>query len=201
VLPALRAGSARRALRPLLHKCAADIVRAAIEGGALPTRRAAAELLATCIRTLTPSAAAVAAALAADAAAAARAREPAPLPDLLASGFLQPLAAVWMRPDFEAPRDAYVRLAGAFFPAQAGAPDRDWSWAALGLAHAATVPLQHAGSPALAAGAGASSGGFGAGSATGGSSGGYAGAQSVLTPGMASYSPGEPTSPPQPPSF
>jgi hypothetical protein len=56
-------------------------------------------------------------------------------------GFLQPLAAVWMRPDFEVPRELYISLATSYLLPAPNAPTSSnyWEWAKMGLSTAATT--------------------------------------------------------------
>jgi hypothetical protein len=56
-------------------------------------------------------------------------------------GFLQPLAAVWMRPDFEVPRELYISLAASYLLPAPNAPtsSNNWEWAKMGLSTMATT--------------------------------------------------------------
>ncbi len=142
VLPALRACSPLHLHRALAHKQAAEILRLGVEVAGLAPA-AAAGYVRACLETLQPSAESMAAASVA--------AYPRSLPTLLQSRFLQPLAALWVRPDFEPARAAYSGLVAsahlAAVPGPSGGPPL-LDWTALGLAPAAAMPPMPSGSPA-----------------------------------------------------
>ncbi len=142
-LPALASSWGRHSLRCLFHKQAADFIQLAAKLGAVPLP-AAANLLWRCLGTLVPPQSAFEAA---------KAASPRALPTLLATGYLQPAAAVWVRPDFEHARASYTTFVASAGLAASGLLD----WGAVGLASAAAAPPVPSASPA----AGAAYGGLG----------------------------------------
>lgn len=166
-LPCAIASSGLTTLRPIAHAAVADVVRLGVQlAGMRPD--VAADHVTRAIASLTPSRQVIEASVAA---------YPRTLGTLFDSSYLQPLAAIWMRPDMEPVRSAYAGLVSTHFIGR-GTP---FDWTSLGLAPTAAVPPMPSASPASTGTYGtAGTGGFAAG-VTPGSAGvfGY----SPVTPG------------------
>ena len=169
ILPALRSvsssssngGIMSSSYRSLFHKCAADLLRVGIETECLSRQRAA-EFLEKCIMSLLPSPETIEATLSSvskmitsstlslspEQGAKTNALMMTRMSELVhgekggVKGFLQPLAAVWMRPDFEVPRDLYISLAASYLLPAPNSPasSNSWEWAKLGLSALAATP-------------------------------------------------------------
>ena len=167
ILPALRSvsssngGTMSSSYRSLFHKCAADLLRVGIETECLSRQRAA-ELLEKCIMSLLPSPETIEATLSSmskmitsttlslstEQGAKTNALMMTRMSELIhgekggVKGFLQPLAAAWMRPDFEVPRDLYISLAASYLLPAPNAPtsSNKWEWTKLGLSALAATP-------------------------------------------------------------
>jgi hypothetical protein len=136
--------------RALFHKIAADILRIGIETECI-TRQTAATYFEKCISTLKPSQKSIDSTINSMSKIMTKGSSPISNYDQVLShllhnkdgrgGYIQPIAAVWTRPDFEIPRELYISLAATYLsPTPNALLSSNFDWACVGLSTLATTP-------------------------------------------------------------
>jgi hypothetical protein len=140
--------------RALFHKIAADILRIGIETECI-TRQSAATYFEKCISTLKPSQKSIDRTINSVSKIMTKSSTPNSNYDQILShlfhskeergggggGYIQPIAAVWTRPDFEIPRELYISIAATYLSPTPNAPlSSNFDWARVGLSTLATTP-------------------------------------------------------------